>query len=115
MDKTPQDALNEYTAAMKDLNKHLEQNKSVFDTHQNFVFRVMDAENALRDSVSMSKRDISNREFEVKYRPQTMIYGDVDVLNDMIAKGEIPAHRKAEVIKTVDRPAKIIISAIKND
>lgn len=99
---------------MGKLEEHQEQNKKVFDDHKKIVFDVMDAENELRDAVAEEKSQVSNALFRVTIAPQTQTYADIEVIDRLIASGVIPASKRGEIVKTVDRPARVNISKIGN-
>ena len=123
-------ALDKYTALVEKRNKHIEDNKAVFDDHQKIVMDIIDAENQLRDDVAAefevltenAKTDttvkpaveagVSNGEYNVLVTPQTQTWGDIEVLDALVASGEITKEIRDRVVKTQKRPPRITIQKI---
>lgn len=104
------DSLEKYTIAAKAVDTHVAENKGVFDKHQSLVFALIDAEGKLRDDAAEAKEGATNGDYKVVVNPQTQTYADIEVIDALIAGGVIPASKRAEIVKTVERPLKITIS-----
>jgi hypothetical protein len=102
-------ALEKYTKVVEERNKYIESNKAVFDTHEQIAMRIIDAENELRDAVADEKAGVQNESFTVRHVAQTQTYADIEVIDQMVAGGKITAGMRAEIVKTVDRPARVSI------
>ncbi len=107
-------ALERYSAAVGQLKAHAEFNKPVFDTHQQLVYKVMDAENDLRDAVAEAKTGISNGIHVVNYTPQTQTYADIETLDKMIGQ-MLTKEARDQIVKTVERPARVTIGEVKTN
>ncbi len=110
-DATP--ALDKYTRAMDALKEHQSQNKAIFDVHQNLVMNVIDAENELRDTVAQIGLPVSNGLYNVTITRQTQTFADIEVLDSMVSRGAMLQGVRDTIVKTVQRPPRITISAIK--
>lgn len=108
MSTTTQALLENYTAAVQARNDHIAQNQQVFDAHQQIVFRVIDAENALRDAVAESGEPVQNSEFAVKITETEQQVCDFDALAELVSPEVY-----AKVVKVEKRPARITISPIR--
>lgn len=102
-------ALDNYAKAVSALERHKEQNSTVFEDHQELVFRVIDAENLLRDEVAMAKSGVENNEYNVTCTPETQTFGDIEEIDKLVAAKLISPEIRAKIVKTVDRPARITI------
>ncbi len=105
-------ALDKYTQAVGQMESHIELNKSVFDQHQQLVFRVMDAENELRDAVAIAGAGVSDGIHSVTITPQTQTYADIETLNASHGK-LLTDELLKNIIKTQARPARISISKVR--
>lgn len=103
--------LTKYTSAHKQMMDHQKNNSSVFDEHKRLMMLVIDAENELRDAVAENKANVSNNDFKVTVTPQTQTFADIDVIDRLIANGQISASLRESIVKTVPRPERITISA----
>ncbi len=63
--------LEKYSKAVAELKAHQHQNAGVFEEHQNLLFKVMDAENELRDHVAATKQGEKGLDHEVTCVEQT--------------------------------------------
>lgn len=111
---TVEQALNKFGIARIAVEEHINQNKPVFDAHERLVSAVIDAENALADEVEAAKVSANNGMFAVTYSPQTMTFADIEVIDKLIAEGKLDKNLRAEIVKTVDRPAKIKTTDVRN-
>lgn len=102
-------ALERFTAAQNKRKKLIAENKAIFDEYERIGGEIIDADNALRDSVAESKEGCQNDEWVVSFTPQTQTYADIEKIDQLIAGGVIPASKRDEIVKTVDRPARITI------
>lgn len=123
-------SLDKYSRLVAERNKHIEDNKSVFDAHEKIVFNILDAENELRDKVAeefeslveRAKTDITvnpeaeaginNGEFNVVVAGQEQTWADIDAIDKLIVEGVIPSNRRSEIVKTQKRPPRISIRKI---
>lgn len=123
-------SLDKYSRLVAERNKHIEDNKSVFDAHEKIVFNILDAENELRDKVAeefeslveRAKTDttvnpeaeagINNGEFNVVVAGQEQTWADIDAIDKLIVEGVIPSNRRSEIVKTQKRPPRISIRKI---
>ena len=118
MSKT--NALGRYARAFEARRDLIERNRPVFDEYERIGMGIIDAENELRDAVSdeadpklpNEANGITGDGFNVTYTPQTQTFADIYVIDALIAGGVIPASKRAEIVKTVDRPARISIRPI---
>lgn len=99
--------LKNYEDAISRRDQHIKENKGVFDEHQNIVFRVMDAENALFDEVAMNKYSketvvATGEKYKVVYIPQKQEVIDREMIAKMIQPEDY-----AKVIYEKDRSPKI--------
>ena len=104
--------LDNYTNAKRAIEDHIEKNRAVFDAHQHIVFRVIDAENALRDAVAETGEAVSNGEYRVTITPQENEVCNFEKLDELIATKQISDIRNLIVQKNV-RPPRITISPIR--
>lgn len=104
-----QTALERYEKAVEAQKNHIRANQSIFSTHEQLAYQIIDAENYLRDVIAEEKEGVIGSDFTVIYTPQTQTYADIDVIDNLIAGGIIPQARRAEIVKTVERPAKVFI------
>lgn len=104
--------LDNYTNAKHAIEDHIEKHKDVFNAHQQIIFRLIDAENALRDAVSETGEAVSNGEYRVTITQQDMEVCNFEKLDELIATKQIPDIRNLIVQKQV-RPARITISPIR--
>ena len=100
--------LEKYTSTVKALEEHKEQNQAVFDTHQKFLFAVIDAENELRDEAAEAGHGTENEDFKVTVTPQTMKTYDEEKLKVVLTQQQFD-----DIVKEQTRPARISISPIK--
>jgi hypothetical protein len=110
-----QAALDSYTRATTALADLEKANESIFNTRKQLALRVLDADGELRDAVAIAGHGISNRNFEVKYTPNTMTFADIDVIDSLIKEGKISPDLRDKIVKTVDRPPRINIVQVKED
>jgi len=106
-------ALIAYTSAMDALKGHQEDNKEVFDAHQKLVMNVIDAENVLRDEVAELKESVSNGQYRASYTPQSQTYADIEEIDRAVSQGIITQEVRSQIVKTVDRAARITIGEIR--
>lgn len=99
---TKENALANYTGAMKNLSEHEEANAAVFKEHQRLAMLTIDADNALRDAVAEEKAGVSNDSFKVSYTPVEQTLYDEDII-----RAKCP-----EAMTTQERPARITISKV---
>lgn len=99
-----QNLLDRYSQAVNALEDHKRANASVFSAHQQLVFRVIDAENALRDEIEVTKEAPKNEYHEVKVTPQSQTFADIEVIDQLIRDGVIPQRVRNDIVKTVSRP-----------
>lgn len=104
-------SLTKYTSAHKQMMEHQRNNASVFDEHKRLMLLVIDAENELRDAVDENKANVSNNDFRVTITPQTQTFADIEVIDRLIANGQISASLRESIVKTVQRPDRISITA----
>lgn len=120
-------SLDRYTKLVADRDRHIEDNKAVFDAHQKIVFDIMDAENDLRDKVASefeslverAKTDqtvnpeaeagINNGEYTVVVSAQEQTWADIEAIDKLIVDGVIPSNRRSEIVKNQKRPPRISI------
>lgn len=120
-------SLDKYSKLVAERDKHIEDNKAVFEAHEKIVFNILDVENELRDEVAedfeslreQAKTDptvrpeaeagVSNGEYAVQVAAQTQTWADIEVIDKLIAEGVIPASKRAEIVKTQSRPPRITI------
>ena len=107
--------LDKYSDKVKALKAFQGENKSVFDQHQTLLFAVIDAENELKDEVASTKEVAKNDFHEVKRTPQTQTFADIEVIDQLINNGVIPASRRSEIVKVQDRPDYIGIREINQE
>lgn len=123
-------ALDKYTGLVDKRNKHIEDNKAVFDAHEKIVMDIIDADNDLRDAVtedfeSLVEQAKTNKEikpaadaglfngaFKVTVTPQTQTWGDIEELDKLVAEGTISKEVRDRVVKTQNRPPKISITKL---
>lgn len=79
-------SLERYAVAEKAVLDHIEENKQLFDAHQQLVLRMMDARSALEDAVIESKEGVSDGIFTVTLVPQPS-YLDTEAVKKMIGEG----------------------------
>lgn len=109
MSQQAANALDKYSSAVKELKAHISENKPVFDAHEKLTFRVIDAENELRDAVAEAGAGVSNDSHSVIIEPQTQVIADIEVIDKLIQAGKILVSRD-EIVKTNQRPPRITIS-----
>lgn len=101
-------ALQKYANAIEERNEHIAANKSVFEAHERIVFRILDAENELRDEVAMANQGVENGLYKVTITPQTQKVYDDEVLSKLLQPEEV-----SQVVKEVTRSPKISITALR--
>lgn len=106
-------ALSKYSACVKRLKDHQEDNSGVFKDHERLMLAVVDAENDLRDAVAELGAGVSNSEHRVVVTPQTQNYADIDVIDSLVSNGSISKELRDTIVKTVQRPPRITISEVK--
>lgn len=106
-------ALQKYATAKAAVAEHIADNESVFKAHEQLVFKVIDAENEVRDEVAAAGRGLSDGLYRVSCDPQTQTFGDIEAIDRLIASGKIPGNLREQIVKTVTRPARITISQLK--
>lgn len=104
-----QTALERYENAVEAQKSHIKANEAIFKTHEQLAYQIIDAENYLRDIIAEEKEGVIGSDFTVTYTPQTQTYADIEVIDSLIAGGIIPQAKRAEIVKTVERPAKVSI------
>lgn len=104
--------LNAYSNTVDAIKLHVEENKAVFDAHQKLVMRQIDADAVLRDAAVVTG-SLSNGRHDVTVTPQTMTYGDVEAIDDLIAHGLISPGLRDRIVKTIERPAHVRIGESK--
>lgn len=102
-------ALEAYTRAENARRAFMQEHKDIFDKVEALGMASMDADSALRDAVAEEKESVQNEHFIVTATPQTQTYADIEVIDNLIAGGIIPAAKRADIVKTVERPIKITI------
>jgi len=111
---TTTNTLENYTKAMEELGNHQHANKAVFDAHQALVMRVIDAENALRDEVAVTKTGVQNDHYQVIVKPESQTFADIEAIDQMFNSGlAITKENRSQIIKTVERAVRIIIRPVK--
>lgn len=108
MSTTSLNALDRYTQAVESLRIHEAANQKVFDEHKQFVMRLIDAENSLRDAVAEDGNGISNGTHEVVVTKQTQTFVDPDELR----KAQVTTLTESQIanlIHTQERPPRISI------
>jgi len=108
-------ALAKYTAAMAQLKSHIASNQGVFDTHQQIVFKVMDAENELRDAVAEAGVGVRNNDYKVTITPQTQTWADIEEIDRIFENtGKVDKSQRDQIVKTQPRPPRISITEIQD-
>lgn len=106
-------ALGKYASAMRARADLIEANKAVFADYERIGMTIIDAESELRDAVAEDKDGIVGDGYQVVYSPQSQTYADIEKIDEMIENGvKLTPGLRAEIVKTVDRPAKITIRKI---
>lgn len=107
----PLTLLDRYTQAVEDRDRHIEANKAVFDTHQQIVMRIIDAENDLRDIISQTKEGVENGSYKVIVTPQTQVaYDEEKILLNLGVTRETAVGKG--IITDQERPARVVIRKI---
>jgi len=101
-------ALEKYATAVAAVKEHSEANSAVFQAHQELLFKVMDAENELRDAVAEDGTGISNGLYNVTVTPQEQVVVDTEKLKTILT-----SEKYAEIVTVNQRPARVMISPIK--
>ncbi|MGZ8880290.1 MAG: hypothetical protein ACXW1N_08255 [Halobacteriota archaeon] len=104
--------LDNYTNAKHAIEDHIEKHKDIFNAHQQIVFRLIDAEEALREAVDETGEEVSNGEYRVTITPQENEVCNFEKLDELIATKQIPDIRNLIVQKNVRRP-RITISPVR--
>lgn len=107
-----ENALLKYSNAVAALKDHIKDNKTIFDAHQKLVYAVMDAENELRDAVAETKEGVKNETHIVTVTPVTITQVDPDDVRARQGQALTP-EVIGEIIKTIERPPRIVISEVK--
>ena len=107
--------LDKYSAAVKNLKDYQELNKDIFAEQQKLVFAMIDAENEVKDEVALTKEVAKNKTHEIKRTPQSQTFADIEVIDYLIEVGVIPVTRRAEIVKTVERPDYVGIRELPQD
>lgn len=106
----PNQLLDNYTAAVHARDAHIEANNAVFSAHEQIVLRIIDAENALRDAVAVSKEPVSNGEFKVTITPQESEVTDIAKIDELVNLGVLSYGTRAQIVKMQKRPDRITIT-----
>lgn len=101
--------LEKYTRNMEALLTHEKDNSAVFKEHQRLAGVVMDAHSDLEDAVAEEKRSVSNGDYKATYLAQTQTFADIEAIDQLIAAGKIDKDLRAIIVKTIDRPPRILI------
>lgn len=110
--------IDNYTAAVNAIENHKEDNKSVFDAHQTLLFRLIDAENELRDDAAARHASDeaytgeTNGSHRITVTPQTQTFVDIEKLDAMVASGRISKEIRDELVQTNTRPPRITIGTV---
>jgi len=101
-------ALDSYTKACEDRDRHIADNTAVFKAHEMIVNRIIDAENNLRDIVAEENAPVSNGEFRVTITPQTQtVFDEAKILGDLHLTREQALSQR--IITDNPRPPRITI------
>lgn len=103
--------LEKYSKAVAELKAHQSQNAGVFEEHQNLLFKVMDAENELRDHVAATKQGEKGLDHEVTVVEQTQeVFAEDKVLSALGLTRQGAIDRG--IIEVNQRPPRISIKEV---
>lgn len=104
-----QEALNKHTSAMNAMDDMREQNRTIFSQYERLANIAIGTRARLEDEAVAANSGIQNGQYEVKLIPQPQTFADIEVIDQLIAAGEIKAELRDKIVKTVERPPYVSI------
>ena len=107
-----QDTFKKYVSAMRAMEDFRFTHKHIFAQHESLAHVAIGARARLEDAAANANKGISDGNYEVKLIPQEMTFADIEVIDRLIAEGKISSTLRDEIVKTIPRPAHIVIKPV---